>query len=181
MILLKLVRRLEQKQTWSFFPVQLNHFSPCLSHTSSSHLWHVQKPLGRCFFLTLRGGDTRLTFSHDIPADRCKSRQKHRVHPVTRPLYDWGPVGLEWGVGKQAFESQDSCNGSYPCSKTRRASAVNSNGEVLIYSIEDWMIISGIDAGRSVLRPLHKFPSGFLWNVCEYIYWLFTLLLNLHF
>lgn len=27
----------------------------------------------------------------------------------------WGPVGLERGVGKQAFESQDSCNGSNPC------------------------------------------------------------------
>lgn len=32
-------------------------------------------------------------------------------------MCDWAPVGLEWGIGKQAIVSQDSCNGSNPRSE----------------------------------------------------------------
>lgn len=86
-----------------------------------------------------------MTFPHDIPADRCKSRQKHRRYKASAEkrrssMCDRGPVGLEWVVGKQYFESQ--CNGSNPCSKMLEMLllAVNFSVEVLIQSIKDLML-----------------------------------------
>ena len=62
-------------------------------------------------------------------------------------------------MGKQAFESQDSCNGSNPCSELLEMPllVVYFTVEVLIESIKDRMVISGIDAGWSVLMLLHNF------------------------
>lgn len=40
------------------------------------------------------------------------SAEKHRSS-----IRDWGSAGSVWGAGKQAFESQDLCNGSNPCSE----------------------------------------------------------------
>lgn len=49
------------------------------------------------------------------------------------------PAGLEWGVGKQAFVSQDSCNGPNPCSEMLETLllAVYFSMEVLIQCIKD--------------------------------------------
>lgn len=54
-------------------------------------------------------------------------------------MCDCGPVGLEWGVGKQAFESQ--CNGLNPCSEMLETLLLpNFSIEVLIHGIKDWML-----------------------------------------
>lgn len=59
-------------------------------------------------------------------------------------ICDQGPVGLEWGAGKQAFESQDSCNGSNPCSEMLEMLllVVNFSVEVLIQTqgIKHWLL-----------------------------------------
>lgn len=68
------------------------------------------------------------------------------------------------GVGKHAFESQDSCIGSNPCSEMLEMLqlVVYFSVDVSIEGIKGWMVIRSLDAGRSVLMPLHNFSSGFL-------------------
>lgn len=41
----------------------------------------------------------------------------YKAFPVKRrsSMCDWSPDRLEWGVGKEAFESQDSCITFIPC------------------------------------------------------------------
>lgn len=64
-------------------------------------------------------------------------------------------------VGKQAFKTPDSSPSSEMQRETPRL-VVYFSVEVLIHGIKDWMVISGIDAGRSVSMPLHNISCGFL-------------------
>lgn len=67
-------------------------------------------------------------------------RYKASAEKRRSSMCDRGPVGLEWVVGKQYFESQ--CNGSNPCSKMLEMLllAVNFSVEVLIQSIKVLML-----------------------------------------
>lgn len=87
-----------------------------------------------------RGGETRLTFLHDLSADSCKRQHKHRANRITQAMaekcrlsmFAEAQYGSAQRVGKQALESQR--NGSNPCSEMldMLLLAVNFNVELLI-------------------------------------------------
>lgn len=83
-------------------------------------------------------------------------------------MCDCRPVGLEWRVGKQAFERQNLCNSFNPCSELLKIPLLlfHFSMEVLIQSITYWMVIGGIDVGRNAFKPLQTFSSCFLLNMC---------------
>lgn len=91
-----------------------------------------------------------MTFPHDIPADRCESRQKHGVHPDTRPLQR--TAVHQYVTGALQAESGEQVNKRLkvrihvmvliPCSETleMRLLGANFSVEVLIQSKENCML-----------------------------------------
>lgn len=78
------------------------------------------------------------------------------------------PGRLEWRVGKQAFERQNLCNSFNPCSEMLKILLLlfHFSVEVLIPTIKYWMVIRGIDVGRSAFKPLQTFSSCSLLSMC---------------